>query len=74
MSTEWEKYMAEHGIEQQHMTQATPQQNGVAERELMGLWMRALLLYLLMLTSLLCSGGRLLAAFSMSLISHLHLL
>ena len=31
MSTEWEKYMAEHGIERQHMTRATPQQNGVAE-------------------------------------------
>ena len=31
MSTEWEKYMAEYGIERQH-TRSTPQQNGVAER------------------------------------------
>ena len=32
MSNEWEKYMCERGIEQQHTTRATPQQNGVAER------------------------------------------
>ena len=32
MSTEWEKYMAEHGIERQHPTRATPPQNGVAEQ------------------------------------------
>jgi hypothetical protein len=31
MSNEWEKYMAECGIEQQHTTRSTPQQNGVAE-------------------------------------------
>ena len=32
MSNEWEKYIAEWGIERQHTTQATPQQNGVAEQ------------------------------------------
>ena len=32
MSNEWEAFMLEHGIERQHTTRATPQQNGVAER------------------------------------------
>ena len=32
MSNEWEKYMSERGIERQHTTRSTPQQNGVAER------------------------------------------
>jgi len=32
MSNEWESFMLEHGIERQHTTRATPQQNGVAER------------------------------------------
>ena len=32
MSNEWEAFMLEHGIERQHTTHATPQQNGVAER------------------------------------------
>ena len=32
MSNEWEQYMAECGIERQHTTQSTPQQNGVAEQ------------------------------------------
>ena len=31
MSNEWEGFMLEHGIERQHTTRATPQQNGVAE-------------------------------------------
>ena len=31
MSNEWEQYMSEHGIEHQHTTWSTPQQNGVAE-------------------------------------------
>jgi len=31
MSNEWEKYMSECGIEWQHTTRSTPQQNGVAE-------------------------------------------
>ena len=31
MSNEWERFMLEHGIERQHTTRATPQQNGVAE-------------------------------------------
>jgi transposase InsO family protein len=31
MSNEWENFMQEHGIERQHTTRATPQQNGVAE-------------------------------------------
>ena len=53
MSNDWEKYMAEHGIERQHMTQSTPM---VWQSKLMGLWMKALLLYLLMLISLLRSG------------------
>lgn len=32
MSAEWERFMLQHGIERQHTTAATPQQNGVAER------------------------------------------
>ena len=32
MSNEWEAFMLEQGIEHQHTTWATPQQNGVAER------------------------------------------
>src|SRR5271169_3517065 len=32
MSNQWEKFMQDHGIERQHTTRATPQQNGVAER------------------------------------------
>ena len=32
MSNEWEVFMLENGIERQHTTRATPQQNGVAER------------------------------------------
>ena len=31
MSNEWEAFMLEQGIECQHTTRATPQQNGVAE-------------------------------------------
>jgi len=72
MSTEWEKYMAEHGIERQHTTQATPQQNGVAERT-NGL-MDEGIATLLADAHLLRFGGRLLAAISMSLISRLPLL